>query len=1005
MSRLLGSASILSAILLVVALVCGVSVATSLYVDRQGTAGLRAELATRAGEDLALRASLDLAEDAAEQDAEVRAAVAKTFGSTGVAFDVTRTLEAGAIYSIDGRSGPIWAETVADLESRADFATGAVPSGVNQVAVQADAAAVLGLGVGDAVEINQIPFEVSGTWRAQDAFDPRWYGDESVATGGSDRLGPFVITEEGWTRLDSPPTAVWTIVPASIDELTSNNSASVSAAWATVERNWRGEVSEFDSLQLQRQLALTLDGFDRRVAGLRALELVAAVLVAGSALVVLSQLIQLLVATRERETLLFWARGRSAAAIARRTAVEMAGVAALGVLVAVAVVVVWVSSIAELRPSALIVPAVAVVGGIVFAGLASFRSAATIASSRGRARRGVIPGVALLVVIAAALAVWQLQLYGSPLTRSADGPTRVDPIVVAAPALALVAVVLVALAAFPSLASLYARATRHARVGTYLTARTLVRQVARVAAPLVVVALAVGTATVGATYSATWNQLFTITAELHAGADVRVSSPLAPLAADQLDAVAATEHVTAVAPFDVQSLSVGAVTGAIVAAAPDALRQVATDAQGTFAGDDAADAIRVTSGPQIPEGATGLTLRVEALGFETPPALSAWIADSFGSLRDVTFGQPVAVSSGVFEYGASLPESAAGASSSLVSLDLSFGSPTAETTAPSVRLEGLAAQVAGATQTVELDQFWAVDTLSDIVLPPPSNAAGDGFVLDSFLPWVRMTPTLDGTERDIVRPTVVVTQRLADLLDVQVGSLISFDMREALEDVSAEVAAVVPAIPGADTDTALLMDLSVVNHFHQRASRAPAESTDLWVATTEQQPVRDLLRTVLPANAQVDLSEDPVGRQVLGAASVALWAAAVCCILFALVAVGAASRSRLRWGRGEIAALRAIGMRAREQATVVARELGVVLAVAAIAGVAAGVLVSVLTVPQLARAAVDRGGLAVASLSVDWPGLGLLLGALALGVAVILFDFTRRVRSLASRLLPGEGDE
>jgi predicted lysophospholipase L1 biosynthesis ABC-type transport system permease subunit len=170
--------------------------------------------------------------------------------------------------------------------------------------------------------------------------------------------------------------------------------------------------------------------------------------------------------------------------------------------------------------------------------------------------------------------------------------------------------------------------------------------------------------------------------------------------------------------------------------------------------------------------------------------------------------------------------------------------------------------------------------------------------------------------------------------------------------------------------------------------------------------VRDSIRPSLPASARIDSSDDPVGRQVLGAASIALWTAALCCLLIALVAVGSASSSRLRWGRNDVASLRAIGMSAREQSTTVLREMALVLSVAAVAGIVAGVLVSVLTVPELARAAVDRAYLSLgAGLSVDWLGLGLLLGALAVGITVILVDLSRRVRKLASTSLPSEGHE
>ncbi|KQP56118.1 FtsX-like permease family protein [Agreia sp. Leaf283] len=1020
MTRLRESAPILGAILVVVALVCAFSVATSAYLDRQATTGLRAELSAQTGEDLALRASLDIADDADQQDAEVRRAIAKTFDRVEVEFETTRTLEAGAIYSTSDRSGPAEALTVPDLASRAAFDTGAAPVGVDEVAVQADAAAALGLHLGDEVILNRAPFTVSGTWRALDALDPRWYGDESVETGGSsDRLGPFVITEDAWTRFDLPPKAVWTVVPASIDDFTSINGSSVSAAWDTVERAWRGEVSGFDSLQVQRQLARTLDDFDDRVEGLKAIEPAAAVLVAGSALVALWQLVQLLVAARERETLLFWARGRSTTAIASRVTGEVAVTALLGAVVGVSAVALGLFAVSEagqgtlVRPSAFAVPAVVLIGAIVIAAVSSYRSATSVTQStqggRGgtRARRAALPGAVLLVAIAAALSVWQLRRYGSPLTPDAEGTSSIDPIVVIAPAVALIAVVLIALAAFPAVVGLYARRTRNSGVGTHLAARTLARQTTRIAAPLVIVALAVGAATVAATFSATWAHLYAQNAALHSGADVRISSPLAPLSAEQRDTVAGTKNITDVVPVDVQTLSVGTVTGSVVAATPDALRQGADDAGGIFSPDDAADAIHVDDpGPIIPVGATSLTLRVEARHFDESPAVSAWIADSLGSLRRVVFESPTIDADGVLAYTVVLIDGADTAPGSLVSLDISFANQSFDAVRPSFRVKSLDAQVDGAAEAVELGQFWLIDTLSEFSIPPESTTTGDGFVLDSPLPSLRMTVSSDGTASDYLRPPIVVSEPLARSLDLQIGDTIALSLRDAVGDANAVVTAIVPAIPAADSDNAALIDLSVINHLHQRVSSAPAESTDLWVTTARQQQVRDSVRGVVPANAHIGLRDDPEARQVLGAAAIAFWAAASACLLFAFIAVGSASSSRLRWGRADIAALRALGMRAGEQSAVLVRELVLVLVVAVLAGVAAGALVSVLTVPQLARAAVDRGYLSsTATLAVDWPGLLLLLGALVVGVAVVLIDLSRRVRYLASRLLPSEGHE
>lgn len=1037
LSRLRGSAPTLAAILVVVALLCGFSVATTVYIDQQGTAGLRAELATRAGADLALRASLDRAEDAARQDDEVRSAISRTFESTGVAFTVTRSLDAEAFFALPSdvdettsaetdttdtpdlrESGSATAATIADLESRADFESGTVAAGETEVAVQAEAAAELGLEVGDEVLLNEVPFTVSGTWRALDSLDPRWYGDETVVTGGSERLGPFAITEEAWSRFSAQPTATWTVVPASIDEFTATNRGSVTAAWDAAKDQWRGDISEYESLDLQRRLARTLDEFGVRIEGLRAIEPVAAVLVAGSALVVLSQLVQLLVATREQETALFWARGQSPGSIARRTALEVATSAALGAAVGVGAVVLWLAladalpQLYGVRSTAAIVPAVVVVGAVLFAGVSSYRSALSVTTATkggrggGRVRRAAVPGVVILVSVAAALAVWQLRLYGSPLTPSATGASSIDPIAVVAPAAALVAVVLAALAAFPEVVSLYSRRGGDAGVTTHLSARTLALHTGRVAAPLVVVALAVGSATVGAAFSATWSQLFDRTADLHAGADIRVSSRFDPLSPGQLDAVAATEGVEAIAPLDVQILSVGTVTGSILAASPLAVRELATTAGGTFSPEDAAAAIELEqTGPGIPEGATALTLRVEAVAFAAPPTLAAWIADSLGRLHRVAFEAPVAEPDDVLVYTAELGDVPDAVPGTLLSLDVKLPVQSYDETAR-FSLIGLDALVAGSEQALTLDQFWVTDTLRGQLAPPRINTEGTGFELDWGLPSVRMTATLDGTAIDAMRPGALVTERLATQLELEVDDIIAFSVRDRAERINAVVTGIVPAIPGSRTDVALLMDLAVVNHFHLRADSSTLELTDLWVKTGEPEQVRDAIRPLLPANTRVDSSADPVGRQVLGAASVALWAAALCCVLIAIVAVASASRSRLRWGRSDIASLRAIGLGARGQSAVIVRELGLVLAVATVAGLAAGALVSVLTVPELARAAVDRSYLALGTaLAVDWIGLGILLGGLAVGIALILADLSRRVRVLASTSLPSEGHE
>ena len=278
--------------------------------------------------------------------------------------------------------------------------------------------------------------------------------------------------------------------------------------------------------------------------------------------------------------------------------------------------------------------------------------------------------------------------------------------------------------------------------------------------------------------------------------------------------------------------------------------------------------------------------------------------------------------------------------------------------------------------------------------------------MDSPLPSLRLTASLDGTAVDGVRPAVVVSQRLADELDLAEGDLIVFAVRNDVPQLNASVAGISPAIPGSRTDSAVLMDLVVTLHLQLRVDEEPGATTDLWVATNDEVQVRDAIRPLLAANTRIDVASYPVGREVLGAAAISLWVVAMSCAVVAVIAVTSASRSRTRWGRGDIAALRALGVGARDQSAIVVREMLVVLAIAAITGLVAGAVVAMLTVPELARAAVDRsflGGVTV--LHVHWLGLVALLGALVVGVTVVLAALAGRTRVLASTLLPDEERE
>jgi hypothetical protein len=1025
LTRIRESAALLGAILAVVALISALAVGMVGFLAQQATDGVRAGLATRAGADLAFRPALRMAANPETQDAEVRAAVVRSFAPTGVDMAVSRTVEMHVTLRTteDDGTDREWSGLAAsyqDLRERVELVDGGFGENTNDVIVQEQAAADLGLVVGEQLLIDGARFTVTGTWRAVDYLDPRWYGDSMIVTGLHDDYGPFVIDESAWSRFDDLPRVRWTLIP-DVDDITAGNLAALSSAWFQIDSDWRGEVAGLETLEKQGRFVQTADSLGVRVTGLTAIQPVVLLLLAAIAIVALAELGRLLATTRADETALIWSRGASAGDIAVATAVEVGVAAIVGMLAggaagagALVLATGGTDVLLSLGPTAWAVP---VAGAVAAAGLAAFgayRSAGrqTVrdpADASGRVRRLTAPGLVALVVGAAALTVWQLRLYGSPVTPSSTGNASVDPIAVVAPALALIAVVLVVVLFFPLLAGLGDRISARRPVTEQLAARTVARRVSLAAAPLVVVALATGLTVVAAFYSATWTRAFEVTSQLRAGSDLHITSRLEGIGPTAVDDVAALPGVVLSAPIEVQPLSLGGESGSIVAASPDAVAAVATTASGTFDRDAAAEAIRVDiPAPEFTGDTRHIELSVRLENFVTPPRLRLWIVDQQGALRALPLEAEPASGSGQVVYAADVPPALADAPAPWrvlsIDVDIAQEAVVGVDTFAHLTMTALTATTDAGATDIPLDQYWLPDSSRLQYSPPNSDGTGVGFVVYSDTLGVHLTPSFDGTFDDRITPPVLISEQLADLFDVGIGDTVSFPLKYGIDRFNAEVVGVVPAIPGAPTDTALLMDLTVVQHLQLRVSEEPAPPRDVWVATADPEAVAQSLRSVFPANAQIVSAGDPSGRQVLGSAAIALWAGAAVCGVLALIGVAAAARAQLRSRRGEVAVLRAIGLGSGAQASIRARELAIVLGTGILAGLVAGIVVSALTVPQLARAAIPDPYPAIGTTAgLDLPALGIALGALLLALALIVAVSAAGVAALARRALPTDG--
>ncbi|MWC00431.1 hypothetical protein GB864_17990, partial [Agromyces sp. MMS17-SY077] len=140
-----------------------------------------------------------------------------------------------------------------------------------------------------------------------------------------------------------------------------------------------------------------------------------------------------------------------------------------------------------------------------------------------RVGRGLALGGLALLVVAAAVAFWQLRRYGSPVVADAAGTPHVDPLGVLAPVLALLALTALALLLNRPVAALFERVARRGRgLVPALPMRWLARRPGLYSAASFVAMLGVGGLTFAALLSGGWSALDARTAAVATGGEVRV---------------------------------------------------------------------------------------------------------------------------------------------------------------------------------------------------------------------------------------------------------------------------------------------------------------------------------------------------------------------------------------------------------------------------------------------------------------------------------------------------
>ena len=114
-------------------------------------------------------------------------------------------------------------------------------------------------------------------------------------------------------------------------------------------------------------------------------------------------------------------------------------------------------------------------------------------------------GIDLVLVVLAVIGLWQLRLYGSPLTENARGALGLDPLLIAAPGIGLLAGGIVATRVVPRLAELAERIlTRRRGLVASIGARQLARRPLRYTRSALLLMLAAALGTFAVSDAATW---------------------------------------------------------------------------------------------------------------------------------------------------------------------------------------------------------------------------------------------------------------------------------------------------------------------------------------------------------------------------------------------------------------------------------------------------------------------------------------------------------------------
>ncbi|MEV5792072.1 ABC transporter permease [Streptomyces sp. NPDC052192] len=1067
---------LLAAALLTVLLTTAVLATLTAYSAAIGDASLRHALRDPGNTaDAALVVRADVPEDqrAAADDA-VRAGARRTFGGYPV---TVRTLVRSGSYALPrslqepaARAGdPDLTHFAALDRTQVDVTAGRLPgpaagSGGTAIEVALPAAAAERLGLEPGARLSLVDrlggptreVRVTGLYRPARADAPYWRLDElggrgikkvDFTTYGPLLADPTVLTGG---RVSAGESA-WQ-ASADFSTLSPDGIAALRESARTGQLALRKDRALSGATAVTTSLPEILDGVERSLLVSRSTLLIVALqlaLLAGYALLLVARLLS---AERAGETRVLRARGASRRRIAGLAALEALLLAVPAALCAPLVAGPLTRLLAGQGALARIGLRLDVAQGrggvwLVGAGVAlgcalAVTLPALTSGDRppGRARALPAPvraGADIGLLVIAAVAYWQLDRQTSGALTGGSGQQGttagtgvrslgIDPLLVAAPALALLAGTVLTLRLLPPVARLAEhRAAGGRGLPAALAGWQLSRRPMRGAGPVLLLVLAVAMGMLAIGQGASWNRSQDDQADFRAGTSVRVTGD-SDAGPGEAAVLAAFPGVRAAAPALRTTLPLSGGRTAALLALDTAHAADGMLLRGDLAARPAGPLLKglavkgTTGGVAIPEGSTrlGLVMRLRSSNARVEVDVSATLEDRFGTPYTERIGQLPADGR---LHTLSLDLATGPLALTGVQLDMTQPVDTAQRHRVDLR-EVNVSGADGARRRLALPAGWKADAQTSSTATAPDDATrptrprlkasaaalsvryGTGYVL-ADLAWqvTSVTVRLHPDRSAVPEVMAVATDRFLKAAGARKGQ--QLDVPFAGETVRVTIADTVRALPttseadGGDGDGGgLLVDLRAVNRVLQTHHGQSVPPTEWWLDTApgdaarvaaalRKQPGTEPSQVVVRDEVADRLRDDPFGAGPEAAfAAAAVVAAALAAVGFAVSTAGS-----LRERRDEFAVLRALGAPRRQLARLIAAEQGVLVGLALVVGTALGTVLTRAVVPLIVLTSEATRPVPAVLVRLPLPHIAVLLAGVAVTpLAITAFMALRR---------------